>query len=220
MDPTTPTDSLARLEVRLRRVTLLFGLAIVAVLLLLAFAWFTLTQPDELRLRTVSIVDEHGIERVRIGGQLPDAIVNGKRVPRGDQAAGVLIYDDAGQERGGYVTFNRSRNAVLTLDTRKGMVVLLAADSSDGAALRLWGADFSDWLDLRASSAGAHLTVGRENNVILQEPPLEDAEVAAFCGELKGELRQLKVQPPAQEVLRACQQRMPAAACRKCLELR
>ena len=57
------------------------------------------------------------MERVRIGGDLPDAVIGGKRVPRGEKAAGLLMYDGTGQERGGYVTFKTIRNVVLTLDT-------------------------------------------------------------------------------------------------------
>lgn len=220
MDPTATPTSLATLEARLRRVTIVFGLAVLGILLLFALTWKRIAQPDELRLHTLSIVDQQGVERVRIGGDLPDAIVNGKRVPRGDQAAGILIYDDASQERGGYVTFSRSKNAVLTLDTRKGMVVLLAADSSEGAALRLWGSNFTDWLDLRAGSAGPRLTVGRANEVVLQQPPMSAGDVAAACSEMKSELSRLTVQPPAQELLRGCKQHMPDAPCRACLQIR
>src|SRR2546429_3048576 len=131
MDPSSAPDAVVMLERRVRRVNLVLSLLMAAVLLLVAFAWVRLSPTDQLRLRALSIIDERGVERVRIAGQLPDAIVNGRRAPRGEQAAGVLIYDDAGQERGGYVTFAPSRNAVLTLDTRRGQVVLLAADSSE-----------------------------------------------------------------------------------------
>jgi len=172
MDPSSAPDAVAMLERRVRRVTLVLSLLMATVLLLVAFAWVRLSPTDQVRLRTLSIMDERGVERVRIAGQLPDAVVNGRRVPRGEQAAGVLIYDDAGQERGGYVTFAPSRNAVLTLDTRRGQVVLLAADSSGGAAFRLWHATSGDWIDLRAESAGARLSVGRRSGIVLQEPAM------------------------------------------------
>ena len=218
MNPITVPDQLAVIEARLHRVTVVLAvLAVISILLLVAFAWTRFSQPDALRLRALSIVDDRGVERVRIAGQLPDAVVNGKRVPRGEPAAGVLIYDDAGEERGGYVTFAPSRNAVLTLDTRRGQVVLLAADSSDGAAFRLWRTTSGDWIDLRVESAGAHLSVGRGNAIVLQEPPMSEADAAAFCAEFKGEVSRLKVQPPGQEVLRVCQQRMPGTSCRRCL---
>ncbi len=204
-------NSVDGLEARLRRVTLIFGLAITVIAIVVAFAWVRASHHDVLSVQTLRIVDEHGVERVRIGGELPNA------ASRGDQAAGVLIYDNTGQERGGYVTFDRGRNAVLTLDTRKGMVVLLAADSTEGAALRLWGSDFADWLDLRAGSAGPRLTVARANEIVLQQPPMLADDAARECDEIKSELSRLAVQPPVQEVLRACKQHMPEAACRACL---
>src|SRR5207244_1573004 len=134
MDPSSAPDAVAMLERRVRRVTVVLSLLMAAVLPLVAFAWVRLSPTDQLRLRALSIMDERGVERVRIAGQLPDAVVNGRRVPRGEQAAGVLIYDDAGQERGGYVTFAPSRNAVLTLDTRRGQEVRRHAASTVGAA--------------------------------------------------------------------------------------
>ena len=219
MDTTAP-NSVALLDARIRRLAVVFGLVVLGILLLFVFAWTRIAQPEQLRLHTLSIVDEKGVERVRIGGELPDAVVNGKRVPRGDRAAGVLIYDDAGLERGGYVTFSRSKNAVLTLDTRKGMVVLLAADSSEGAALRLWGSNFASWLDLRAGSASPRLTVGRENEIVLQQPPMSAGDIAATCSEMKSELSRLTVQPPVQELMRGCKEHMPDAACRACLGIR
>lgn len=89
---------------------------------------------DTLRVSEVAVVDEHGVVRARLGGNLPDATTRaGRPIPRGDKAAGLLIYDDRGAERGGYVTFEKSGTAVLTLDTRGPQVVLLAADSLPGS---------------------------------------------------------------------------------------
>jgi hypothetical protein len=209
----------AELETRLRRWTVVLGLLIIALLVGTAVAWTTISRRDVLRLRTLSIVDEHGVERVRIGGQLPDAMVNGKHVPRGEPAAGILLYDDTGQERGGYVTFSPSRNVVLTLDTRQRQVALFAAGPDDGAVARLWPANGNDWVELRADAARTGVTVGRSNEIVFQEPPMSKTGAAAVCSGLQGDLRQLKTRPPVQEVLRACKERMPDAACRKCLGL-
>src|ERR1051325_4224555 len=55
--------------------------------------------PQSLRVSELVVVDPKGVERVRIGGDLPDAVINGKRVPRGEKAGGVLLYDGSGQER-------------------------------------------------------------------------------------------------------------------------
>ena len=49
---------------------------------------------------------------------------------------------------------------------------------------------------------------------------LSEADAAAFCSGLKSEVSRLKVPPTVEEVLRACQQRMPDAACGKCLGIR
>jgi len=77
-------------------------------------------KPKALSVSELAVVDERGTLRVRIGGQLPDAVLNGKILPRGQKAAGVLLYDETGQERSGYVTFAPSGNVGLTLDNRDG----------------------------------------------------------------------------------------------------
>jgi len=173
---------------------------------------------DSLRVRELVVLDSLGTVRVRLGAHLPDAVTDGKRVRRGEDASGLLLYDDGGRERGGYVTFSPSRNVALTLDTRDRQVALLAADPRNGVAARFWGG--SNWVDLRADSAGAHLSIGRSNELVFQQPPLTDAEAAADCGDLKEELTHLSPQPPVDKVLAACKQRLPDAVCRKCLGVR
>ena len=81
------------------------------------------------------IVDPKGVERVRIGGQLPDA-TPGK--PRGQDVAGVLLYDATGRERSGYVTFEPSGNVGLTLDGRQGQSMFFVAGPTGATALRMW----------------------------------------------------------------------------------
>jgi len=66
-------------------------------------------------VRTLSVVDARGVERVRIAAPLPDPIMLGRRFERGEAVSGIIIYDSEGNERGGYVT-DESRNAALTLD--------------------------------------------------------------------------------------------------------
>jgi hypothetical protein len=69
-----------------------------------------------LTLRELVVVDPDGTPRVRIAAPLPDPIMLGKRFRRGDAVSGILIYDAEGNERGGYVTGDVSRDAALTLD--------------------------------------------------------------------------------------------------------
>lgn len=167
--------------------------------------------PEQLRAHELVIVDGKGVERVRIGGDLPDAVINGQRVPRGEQAAGVLIYDGTGQERGGYVTWEPSGNAGLTLDTRKSQVVLLVAGPDDAAALALrHGADM---LDLRSDPDGSRLTGVRDGKLIYQNP-----EVASLTTETCNDYRDVRARKSAERAMHACQGRFNDAACKACLE--
>ena len=109
-------------EVRLLRKIVWFSLALSSVLAigLLERPLTAKITSDRLVLRQLSIVDAHGIERVRIGAPLPDPIANGKRMKRDEPAAGILIYDAKGNERGGYITDDGAGNALLTLDDGSG----------------------------------------------------------------------------------------------------
>jgi hypothetical protein len=91
------------------------------------------TVADSLRVRELIVVDDSGTVRARVGGNLPDAVYHGRRAHRGDQAAGVLLYDKDGLERGGYVTFDRWGVVALTLDNRGQQVAIFGADSTPNA---------------------------------------------------------------------------------------
>jgi hypothetical protein len=140
----TPIDRLDAFEREVRRLRIAVGVLValivpVAVLALAAGGIMptAIAQGPSLRVHELVIVDDRGVERARLGGRLPDAVVNGQRLKRGGNAAGLLIYDDTGRERGGYITFDEpSGNALLTLDTRGGQVAYLAADKQEGIALR------------------------------------------------------------------------------------
>jgi hypothetical protein len=166
---------------------------------------------DRLQARELVIVDSKGVERVRISGDLPDAVINGKRIPRGEHAAGVMIYDGTGQERGGYVTWDPSGNAGLTLDTRKGQAVLLVAGPTDGAALAIWHG--SDTLDMRADPDGARLTGIRQGKLVFQNP-----EVTSLTDETCRDYRDIRTRTSAERATRACQGRFNDTACKACLE--
>lgn len=222
-------DTLARLaalESSNRQLRMLVSLAILLFTALAAVAFYSsrtarssfLQTSDSLRVRQIVVVDSQGTVRARLGAHLQDAVIDGRRLHRGEDIAGLLLYDDGGRERGGYVTFSPSRNVALTLDTRDRQVALFAADPEDGVTARVWGG--SNWVEMRASTVGAHLNVGRENELVIQQPPLTEAEVAKFCTELEDEVRHLTPPPPPERVLAACKRRMPDSACRECPGIR
>ncbi len=210
-------------EARYRRLRVFMWGVTFGFLLILAFVltgWALLQRrlahpSDTLRVKEVVVVDDHGVERARLGGNLPDPVINGKTMPRGQQAAGLLLYDDTGRERGGYITFSPNGVVALTLDTRSRQVALFAADPDDGATAKLWRGN--DWVEMRSGEDGTRVNVGHASGLVLQEPPMSGAETTAFCSDLKGELSGMKEQLPAPQILAACKQRMSDAACRKCI---
>jgi len=217
----TPIDRIAMLERahrRLVRLLVLQALAIGAVGAAFVASCATATGRQEgaevplgsLRVSELVVVDPAGVERVRIGGDLPDAIIGGRPVPRGEAAAGVLLYDGTGQERGGYVTWEPSGNVGLTLDTRERQVTLFVAGPESGAALELRHGD--DMIGLRADGDGSRLTAVAEGRVVLQQPPaVLGREACAAYREARGRL-------PEGEVRAACRGRYPDAACGECLD--
>jgi hypothetical protein len=112
-------------------------------LVLLSLAWTaTLIRSlhtADLVVRRLAIVDAKGVERVVLSAPVPDAIVLGKRLKRDGQASGIILYDGAGNERGGYLTSDEDSNgAMLTLDGADGtQVVTIYANAKGGASLSL-----------------------------------------------------------------------------------
>lgn len=209
----------ARLE---RDVRILKGYAL-ATALLLAIGWLSPSATaqnqrqrfTEIDVDRINVLDSRGVVRARLGAALPDAVIDGTAKPRGDAAAGLMLYDARGQERGGYITFDKGDNVALTLDTRKGQTALFVAGPREGAALQLW--EGGNRVDLRADTTGARITTIRAGQIAVQVPPISPAEVTAMCSELKKELSRLATPPPTSAVLNACSQRMPEADCRACL---
>lgn len=163
-----------------------------------------------LRTSELVIVDRNGVERVRIGGDLPDAIIGGKRVPRGEQAAGVLLYDGTGQERSGYVTWEPSGNAGLTLDTRTAQVGLLVAGPDGGSAIQLWHG--RDIIELRSDENGSRITGVKGGAVAMQQPAIH-ALTPASCQAYQ----EARARVAAEQVMRDCRRRFDEAPCSACL---
>jgi hypothetical protein len=209
-------ERIARLE-RRNRLLVVWSLVITALAIAMPLTdslGLKVDAQDKSKTLSVSelaVVDERGTVRVRIGGQLPDAVVNGKTLPRGQKAAGILLYDETGQERSGYVTFTPSGNVGLTLDNRGGQTAEFIAGPDVGAALRLHWQD--DAVELRSDEDGPSIHAVRKKKVAFHEPPVENPESTELCKAL----RQAKSQLPAEQLLDICRARSSEAACRVCL---
>jgi hypothetical protein len=174
---------------------------------------------DSISVQELRVVDASGVVRVRLSANMPDAVIRGRRVHRPQPAAGVMLYDDLGQERGGYVTFTPSRSIALTLDTRQSQVASLEADSSGGAALGLF--QENDRLEVRADkAAGTGLFVWKNGGLTLQSPPISDSEEAKVCTDMKNELAAAQARSNRQldraRILASCRLHMSDNGCRKC----
>ena len=160
-------------------------------------------------LSELTIVDSHGVVRARLGGNLPDA---NKTTPRGSRIAGLLLYDETGQERGGYVTFEPGGNVGLTLDNKGVMAAEFLAGPDAGSAIRLHWAN--DAVELRVDEDGPSIHAVRRKNVAFHQPAVENPSSTALCKELLKE----KARLPMEQLIDACRGRSSEAACQACLK--
>lgn len=226
----TDTSRIAVLEAQVKKLTWLswVGALALASISLAAISGFVVApranqrvDADTLRVHEVVVVDHQGVVRARLGGDLPDAVDRrGRPVPRGDKLAGLLIYDSAGAERGGYGTMQQSGAAFLTLDNRGQQAVLLAADSTNGsgAVLRLWNS--RTWAEVQADDGGAHFATGRRGKIAHFQPQATPDEERAFWKEMDAGLGALPKQPTPAELLSACERFRPQHTCRAHLRAR
>jgi hypothetical protein len=206
------TADLADMNRRLRRVTLQsrVQMGVLAVMMAVGLAAFASDEPRALRVSELVVVDPDGVERVRISGDLPDAVVDGRRLVRGEKAAGVILYDGAGHERSGYATFEPSGNVVLTLDNRQSeQNALFVAGPDNAAALRLWQG--RDAIDLRTDPAGTRMTIVEDGLVRHQTPvtPIPPEACEAYRAAVPS------LGPDV--ALRECNGRFTAENCDRCL---
>jgi hypothetical protein len=161
--------------------------------------------------KEVAVVDATGIVRARLGGDLPDGVVAGGRVAkRGSKAAGLIIYDEQGIERGGYVTQDTGSNAMLTLDSKYKQAVLLVAapDEEQASTLRLWTKDSA--IELRSDSIGSRISAMDKHGVTFQRPV-----IAALPSPTCTHYKELEREYPGERI---CQKRFTQSACTACLD--
>ena len=129
------------------------------------------------------------------------------------KAAGLLLYDDTGQERGGYVTFAPGRQVALTLDNRgSGQTALLVAGAEGGSALTMsYGKDL---VEMRVDDEfGPSIHALRANHVVFHVPPFADFEKTSGCAEYRSALKTVS----REQVLDVCRARFSEDACQACV---
>ncbi|MEG3192320.1 hypothetical protein [Lysobacter sp. D1-1-M9] len=83
-------------EARLvRNISVAFAAAVIAA----GCAHFS--QPEEITVKRINLVDSSGETRLVISGDLPDPVVRGERIERAITPAGILWHDEDGDESGG-----------------------------------------------------------------------------------------------------------------------
>jgi hypothetical protein len=163
---------------------------------------------DSVRAKEVVIVDAKGTVRARLSGDVPDAVMaNGHVSKRGTKASGLIIYDEQGIERGGYVTTDSESNAMLTLDSKYHMAALFVAgpEEAPASAMRLYTKDSS--IEMRSDDNGSRLSIADKNGVTWQQPAVSLSP--ATCIDYK----KIEQKYPGQRV---CQGRFTEAACSAC----
>ncbi len=133
--------SLERRQRETRLIAYLLAVLLILAVVFEALQFRSLRHPQTLRVRELSVVDEHGVERVLIAAPLPDPMIMGQRRKRGGVVSGIIIADQTGTERGGYVTADGYANAFLTLDSPGSQTVLLLAEPDGSTMFRLWNQD-------------------------------------------------------------------------------
>src|SRR2546427_8036335 len=98
-DAYTRLDALERSNRQLRTL-LLVSVLVLPLLAALAFTSFGGLQrnssivADSLLVRQLVVIDSQGMVRARLGAHLPAAVIDGRRLRRGADIAGILLYDD------------------------------------------------------------------------------------------------------------------------------
>ena len=173
MEPSEFDDirrSIRRLEARNRRLAAgLAALIIVFIAGTAALLWSGLRAPKPvppdgiLKVRGLIVVDGRGVERVRIAAPLPDPRVLGKRFPRGGAISGVLLFDEEGNERSGYVTSDGHEQ-----DGLARQHVLFMAEPQGDPSLMLW--DGRSSFRLTVGADGPLLKISAGDKTLLAVP--------------------------------------------------
>ncbi|MFP4004607.1 MAG: hypothetical protein ACLFV8_12585 [Alphaproteobacteria bacterium] len=86
----------------------------------------------------IDIVDEKGVIRMTLAGELPNPIVDGIQYKRSAPVSGIMLRDDKGNERGGF-GFHKSGHALIALDHVNGEAVGMLAASDGSTSIFMGG---------------------------------------------------------------------------------
>jgi len=165
---------------------------------------------DKVVAKDITVVDANGRVRARMTADAPDATMAGGHVSkRGTKAAGFLIYDEEGIERGGYVTMDAGSNAMLSLDSKHRMLAnMIAGPGESGVSvLDVRGGD-NRQVELRVDSDGGRMSVSEGGKVALQVP-----EIRELAPQTCSHWKDLDQRYPDENV---CRSRFGEAACTAC----
>ncbi len=170
-DPKDVLAEVAQLRRQLRATWALAGLTLV-IGVAVGAAPRRAAEGDHLRVRSLVVVDDAGVERVMIAAPLPDPLMLGRRVDRGGAAHGILVFDEEGNERGGYVTTDGYPNVLLTVDNLDRQAGMLLAEPSGGATLQLVDRDRS--VATLSASDGPKLSLERGGKTLAELPAAKE----------------------------------------------
>lgn len=96
---------------------------------------------DIIKVRGIVVVDSLGIERAILASHLPEAQRDGGRMYSSrsqSSVSGLMLYDNEGLERGGYVTDDEYGNIFLTLDSKSDQTAMFLAEPQGATSIALW----------------------------------------------------------------------------------
>lgn len=151
---------------------LAFGLLITISFSVFFNPFWSVKSEDKLKsltLNRLAIVDENGVERVVIAAPVPDPITLGKRFSRGGKMSGILLFDEEGNERSGYVTANGYPNVLFTLDSIARQQVLFMTEPHGSTALWIWDQN-SNSFQLNVSGESPKIKLIKDGQETLIQP--------------------------------------------------
>lgn len=122
-----------------------------------------------LHVRGVVVEDMNGVERVRLGAPLPDPMIHGVRQKRSGVISGLLISDAKGNERGGYVTADKSGEAFLSLDSEDTQQSLFLVNPGGGIHFDLYD-QMGNSASLSVFPGGPRLTLKKGRETVVDLP--------------------------------------------------